>query len=336
MSRSVVAAMTAYTLELREAEIKLNQNESPSDWPRELKEKVLARAAARPWNRYPEFEATELRTAIASANGLAAENILVGNGSNELLAAAIGAYVGPGTPVVFPRPTFTLYEKLVTIAGGLPIPIELDPDSGLLPLDAMLRAITLGAVVILCSPNNPTGGVLPPGGLDALLATGAMVLFDRAYGDFAADTLPPLHPRLVTFSTFSKAWGLAALRLGWLASTAENCREIRKVKLPYSLNVISEAAAIVALENRGVRDANVARVVAERERVFAAMQAIGGVEPCPSRANFIFFRVREPRRVFEELCARGVLIREYADALRVSIGSREQNDRFLEALQSCA
>lgn len=108
MSRSVVAAMTAYTLELREAEIKLNQNESPTDWPRELKEQVLARAAARPWNRYPEFEATELRTAVARANGLAAENILVGNGSNELLAAAIGAYVGPGTPVVFPSPTFTL------------------------------------------------------------------------------------------------------------------------------------------------------------------------------------------------------------------------------------
>jgi len=336
MSRSVIAAMTAYTLELREAEIKLNQNESPSDWPRELKEQVLARAAARPWNRYPEFEATELRTAIAAANGLAAENILVGNGSNELLAAAIGAYVGPGTPVVFPRPTFTLYEKLVTIAGGLPIPIELEPDIGLLPLDEMLRSVTPDAVVILCSPNNPTGGVLPSGGLEALLGSGAMVLFDRAYGDFAADTLPPLHPRLVTFSTFSKAWGLAALRLGWLASTAENCREIRKVKLPYSLNVISEAAAIVALENRAVRDANVARVVAERERIFAAMQAIGGVTPCPSRANFIFFRVREPRRVFEDLCARGMLIREYADALRVSIGSPEQNDRFLEALESCA
>ena len=184
MSRSVVAAMTAYTLELREAEIKLNQNEAPNDWPRELKEKVLARAAARPWNIYPEFEATELRTALANANGLKAENILVGNGSNELLAAAIGAYVGPGTPVVFPRPTFTLYEKLVTIAGGLPIPIEFEPDSGLLPLDEKLRAITPDAVVILCSPNNPTGGVLPPRGLDALLATGAMVLFDEAYGDF--------------------------------------------------------------------------------------------------------------------------------------------------------
>jgi histidinol-phosphate aminotransferase len=336
MSRSVVAAMTAYTLELREAEIKLNQNELADDLPREWKERALARMVERPWNRYPDFESTGLRGALAKANGYQAENILVGNGSNELLAATIGAFVGPGTPVVLPKPTFALYEKLVTVAGGVVIPATIDPAAGLLPLDAMLRAATPDAVVIVCSPNNPTGGVLPPNGIDALLATGATVLFDRAYGDFAEDALPTLHDRLVTFSTFSKAWGLAALRVGWLASTASTCREIRKVKLPYSLNIISEAIAETALEDRARRDGNVARVIAERARLLAAMQAVDGVTPCPSRANFIFFRVREPRRVFDELCRHGVLIREYANALRVSIGSEEQNDRFLEALRACA
>ena len=335
MSRSVVAAMTAYTLELREAEIKLNQNESAEDLPRGWKERALARIVERPWNRYPDFESIGLRSALARAYGYEAENVLVGNGSNELLAATVGAFVGPGTPVVLPKPTFALYEKLVTVAGGVIIPIAIDPATGLLPLDAMLGAASPDAVVIVCSPNNPTGGVLPPEGIDALLATGATVLFDRAYGDFAEDAPPPLHDRLVTFSTFSKAWGLAALRVGWLASTAPTCREIRKVKLPYSLNIISEAVAAVALEDRARRDANVARVVAERARLFAAMQRIDGVAPCPSRANFIFFRVAEPRRVFDELCRRGVLIREYADALRVSVGSREENDRFLEALQLC-
>jgi len=330
-ARATVAAMTAYTLELREAEIKLNQNESPFDFP--WKEEALARIAERAWNRYPDFESVTLRSALADAYGYTADNILVGNGSNELLAATISTFVGPGTPVVFAKPTFALYEKLVTIAGGLPVPIELDPTTGLLPLDEMLRTLATlrGGVVIVCSPNNPTGGVLPDDGIPQLLATGATVLFDRAYGDFAEDVLPPLHDRLVTFSTFSKAWGLAALRVGWLASTASTCREIRKVKLPYSLNVISETVAALALENRAYRDANVAYLIAERERMLAAMRATPGITAFPSRANFIAFR---GGIAFEEFLARGILVRKYADFLRVSVGTREQNDTFLRVILS--
>jgi histidinol-phosphate aminotransferase len=332
-ARAAVAAMTAYTLELREAEIKLNQNESPYDVP--FKEEALARIVARDWNRYPDFESTTLRTALAKAYALDADGILVGNGSNELLAAAIATFVGPGTPVVFARPTFALYEKLVTVAGGLPVPIALDPAIGLLPLEAMLRTLNTlqGAVVIVCSPNNPTGGVLPPRGLERLLATCATVLFDRAYGDFALDALPPLHDRLVTFSTFSKAWGLAALRVGWLASTAATCRQIRKVKLPYSLNIVSETVAALALERRDIRDRNVARTIAERERMLAIMRRIEGVEVFPTCANFIAFRAP---LTFDDLLARGVLIRNYADFLRVSVGTPGENDRFLAALKECS
>jgi histidinol-phosphate aminotransferase len=340
-ARSAVAAMTAYTLELRDASIKLNQNESPFDFPPDLKRQVLERMAERPWNLYPDFESSALRGALANAYDLTSENVLVGNGSNELLAAAIGAFVGPGTPVVFPRPTFTLYEKLITVAGGLPVPIEFEPDSGLLPLDEMLRALQnlRGAVVILCSPNNPTGGVLPDGGLAALLASGATVLFDRAYGDFANDTMPPLDDRLVTFSTFSKAWGLAGLRVGWLASTAGTCREIRKVKLPYSLNVISETIAALALEHRAIRDANVARTIAERERVVRFMREIGTIETFPTVANFVAFRTRLK---LDDFLRRDILIRDIsgyprlAKCLRVSIGNRAQNDAFLTALKELA
>lgn len=337
-ARATVLAMTAYTLELREAEIKLNQNESPYDFPRELKEEALARLASDPWNRYPDFESTMLRTSLAHAYELNAGNILVGNGSNELLAAAIGAFVGPGTPVVFPSPTFTLYEKLITIAGGLPIPIELDAASGELPLEAMLRSLDglRDAVVVFCSPNNPTGGVMPRGGLEQLLATGATVLFDRAYGDFAGDSFPTLSERLVTFSTFSKAWGLAGLRVGWLASTAATCREIRKVKLPYSLNILSESIVATALKRSDLHDGNVARIVSERERVLAAMRANRAVTVFPTAANFIAFR---SRLSLDDFHRRGILIRDISayprlqNCLRVSIGSRDQNDRFLTVLE---
>jgi histidinol-phosphate aminotransferase len=352
-ARATVAAMTAYTLELREAEIKLNQNESPSDLPLELKREALARLAEQPWNRYPDFESSALRGALAAAYGLTPEQILAGNGSNELLAAAIGTFVGPGTPVVIPVPTFTLYEKLVTVAGGLPVPIEFDPASGELPLDEMVRVLSAlrDAVVIFCSPNNPTGGAMPPGGLARLLATGATVLYDRAYGDFAdgddpsavplSAAIDPLNDRLVTFSTFSKAWGLAGLRVGWLASTAETCRQIRKVKLPYSLNVLSETIAGLALERRDLRDANVARLRRERERLMRFLLGMDGITPFPSSANFVTFRLDGAgcKRVFEQLCAAGILIRDVSsypglgNSLRVTIGTREQNDRFLTSLQ---
>jgi histidinol-phosphate aminotransferase len=329
-ARAAVAAMTAYTLELHEAEVKLNQNESPYDFP--FKEEVLEQISGRPWNLYPDFESMALRQALAGAYGHAPENILVGNGSNELLAATVGTFVGPGTPVVLLRPTFALYEKLVTIAGGLPVPIDIDPRTGVLPLEAMVNALTRlrGGVCVVCSPNNPTGGVLPPHGLDALLATGATVLFDRAYGDFARDTLPPLHDQLVTFSTFSKAWGLAALRVGWLASTAATCREIRKVKLPYSLNIVSETVAAVALRKRAFYDSNVARIIGERERMMSEMRN-AGIGVFPTQANFIAFRSPV---TFEDFLAEGILVRKYSDFLRVSVGSPEENDRFLSVILS--
>lgn len=328
-ARGAVAAMTAYTLELREAEIKLNQNESPYDFP--MKAEALAALLERPWNVYPDFESSTLRNALATAYGLDAANILVGNGSNELLAAAIGTFVGPATPVVVPRPTFALYEKLVTIAGGVVIAIDFDPRTGLLPLEEMLDAATPDAVAVFCSPSNPTGSVLPKGGLQQLLDTGATVLFDRAYGEFANDQLPPLHDRLVTFSTFSKAWGLAALRVGWLASTEATCREIRKVKLPYSLNVLSERIATMALAQRSVCERNVARTIAERERVLTVMGTLRNVEVLPTQANFIAFR---SAATFDDFLAHGVLVRRiFGDWLRVSIGTPEQNDRFLEVLR---
>lgn len=342
-ARDAVAAMTAYTLELREAEIKLNQNESPFDVPAELKRAIFERIEQRGWNFYPDFENVALRAALATKYALQPENILVGNGSNELLAATISAVVAPGTPVIFARPTFTLYEKLIVVANGLPVPIDFDPDSGYLPLDRMLAAATPDSVIIVCSPNNPTGGVLPDGGLEKLLATGATVLFDRAYGDFADDELPPLHDRLVTFSTFSKSYSLAGLRVGWIASTAKTCAEVRKVKLPYSLNFFSETAAVVALENDWIRERNVAQIQSERERVLKAMGAIEAITVFPTRANFVAFR---PRRdcleLFEELYARGILIRNISayprmeNCLRVSIGSPEQNDRFIDALKELA
>lgn len=342
--REAVRAITAYTLEARTAQDKLDQNEGALDLPASLKEEVVARVMRRKWNVYPDFEAVELRDALARRGGIARENVLVGNGSNELLLVAMATLVEPGRRVVIPTPTFPLYEKLATIFGGEVVRVDVDPRRGSLPVEAMLAAARAGggeALVVACSPNNPTGGVLPGGALADLLASGAFVLLDRAYGEFHDDGPPPPTDRLVTLSTFSKAWGLASLRIGWLESTPELCAEMRKVKLPYNLNVFSQEAALVALENEPLMKERAAATVRERERVAARLGSIRGVEVFPSASNFVAFRVEgSADALFEGLAARGTLIRNISRysgmerCLRVSIGEREQNDRFLASVES--
>ncbi|MHB0971014.1 MAG: histidinol-phosphate transaminase [Thermoanaerobaculia bacterium] len=338
--REPVRAMTPYTLEPRTARDKLDQNEGAFDLPDDLKREIVERVVARRWNVYPDFEALELRDAIAQRSGLTRGNVLVGNGSNELLMVAMATLVAPGRRVVIPTPTFPLYEKLALMSGGDVVRVDVDPRSGKLPVRAMLDAAgEAPSLVVACSPNNPTGGVLAPGDLDALLASGAFVLLDRAYGEFWDDGPPQVSDRLVTLSTFSKAWGLAGLRIGWLESTTELCAEMRKVKLPYNLNVFSQEAALLALANEPLMRRRVDETLRERERVMLRLASMRDLEVFPSRANFVAFRVSGDADVrFTRLAERGVLIRNVSKypgmsgCLRVSIGTAEQNDRFLDAI----
>lgn len=341
--RAAVRELRAYTLEAREAAIKLDQNESPRDFPQDLKQEVMRRVALRSWNRYPEFETSRLREAIGRYHRLAQENVLAGNGSNELLLATVLTLVSPGSRVVLPVPTFSLYDKLVAIAGGRVERVPFDPASGVIPVAPLLDRCGgdgPSPIVIVCSPNNPTGAVLERGGVERLLASGAVVILDRAYGEFDEEPMPAMHERLVVLSTFSKAWGIAALRVGWLAATAETCREIRKVKLPYSMNVFSEEAAIVALENPQRCRERVDEMVAGRERLMRDLAAIPGVRPYPSKANFIAFETpADPLPLFRALLQEGLLVRDISGhpglerALRVSVGTAEENERFVATLR---
>lgn len=338
--REEVRSLTAYTLEPRAAAVKLDQNESSFEWDDDFRRELVRRVTATELRRYPDFEAMRIRSAIAAHYRLDASNVLVGNGSNEMLLTAFIALASSSRRLVVPTPTFALYEKLAAALGADVEPVAFDPASGALPVDEIC-ATGSGSLVVLCSPNNPTGASLAEGDLARVLDSGAFVLLDRAYADFAGDVFPPLHERLVVFSTFSKAWGLAAMRVGWLASTAENCRELRKVKLPYNLNVFSQEAATLALERADEVIRRARATAAERDRVFAALARIDGVTPFPSSANFIAFRTgRDATSLFEDLVRRDVLVRDVSRApgmercLRVTIGRPEENDFFLEALRA--
>ncbi|HEY9232169.1 MAG TPA: histidinol-phosphate transaminase [Blastocatellia bacterium] len=342
--KPAVRAITAYTLPPYRATIKLNQNENPFDMPEAIKREVERRLSARPWSRYPDFVPAALLEALATFAGWKAEGTLAGNGSNELIQATLMVTVGHGTRVVLPEPTFTLYRQIVNVLGGEALGVPLTGDLQF-DVDAIReRATNEGAdLIIICSPNNPTGCRIRDDELRAIARDfEGLIVVDEAYHEFSGHSVVPLLeelPNLVVLRTFSKAMAMAGLRVGYLLTRAKLAREIHKATLPYNLNFFSATAAQVACEHYDLLRPQIDLLVGERERVFAALNSIPGLKPVPSAANFLVVRTAvEPRKVFNELLARDILIRDVskypmlADYFRLSIGSPAENDRLIAAL----
>lgn len=341
-----VRALSAYALVAPAAARKLNQNESPFDLPAALKAAILDRAADLAWNRYPPFAPADLQERLARRHGWTADGVLVGNGSNELIQATLAVTVGPGTAVVTPVPTFALYRLLTAVHGGRYVGAPLGPDFGY-DLDALLRSAreSGAAVVIVNTPNNPTGTPIPPGGVERLLReSGGLVVVDEAYQDFGGPSAVPLlaeHPRLVILRTFSKAMAMAGLRCGYLLAHPALAAEIGKAKLPYSVNRLTLEAARVALDHPAELEAMVGRVRRARDRLLAGLRRLPGLEAFPSAANFVLIRCRARpaaevfRRLIEE---HGILVRDVsagpglAECLRITAGTDDDVDAVLRAL----
>jgi histidinol-phosphate aminotransferase len=344
--KPAVRAATAYTLAARTAGVKLNQNENPYELPEEVKREVLEQALRRPWGRYPELDPRELRQALAAFAGWREDGLLAGNGSNELIEALLLVTVGPGTRVVIPEPTFTLYALLTGLLGGEAVRVRLGPD---LQYDAsalLEAAKTSGAgLTIVCSPNNPTGGVLAPRDAERLCReTDGLVVIDEAYHEFAGATVVPLlerHENLVVLRTFSKAMALAGLRVGYLLASPRLVREVDKARLPYNLNFFSEAAALAALRHRSVLASSVERLRRLRGELMESLARLPGVKVHPSQANFFLLELREAeaKAVFEALHGRGILVRDVTSypglerCLRISVGSEEENAALLHSMR---
>lgn len=340
-----VRELKAYTLSPDRASVKINQNENPWDAPEVLKRETLRRMGERAWSRYPDFVPVSLHEKLAAFAGWTPEGVVAGNGSNELIQATLMVTVGEGKRVLICEPTFALYRQVATVLGGEVLSVPLN---GELQFDvpALRREVERSGpdVVILCSPNNPTGCRVEDDDLESLLdASNALVVIDEAYFEFSGRTVAGLlsrHENLAVFRTFSKAMGLAALRVGYLLASPALAREVGKAVLPYNLNAFSQTAAEVAVEMyEGHLRPAVRKLVEERERLFIALNNIEGLAPVRSHANFMVVRSSiEPRRVFRELLARYILVRDVsgypmlADYFRVSVGTPEENDRLVAAL----
>ena len=343
--KSAVRAITAYTLSPYRAAIKINQNENPFDMPEEIKQEVSRRLGSRAWSRYPDFVPSELLERLASFAGWKPEGTLAGNGSNELIQATLMVTVSAGTRVLIPEPTFTLYRQIVTVLGGevlsVPLTHELQFD-----VEAIReRAITGRAdLIILCSPNNPTGCRISEEDLTKLARDfDGLIVVDEAYHEFSRRTVVPLlasTANLIVLRTFSKAMAMAGLRVGYLLASPELAREVHKATLPYNLNFVSATAAQVAIERYDLLKPQIELIISERERLLASLGAIRGIEPVGSAANFIVARTPlSPRKLFDELLARDILVRDVsrypmlAEYFRLSVGAPEENDRLISALE---
>jgi histidinol-phosphate aminotransferase len=344
--KSYVRELQPYSLKVERANVKLNQNENPWDVPSAIRKESARRFADLSWSRYPAFSALELQERLARFAGWKSEGVIAGNGSNELIQALLMVTVGSGTRVIINEPTFALYRQIATVLGGevLSVPLTNNLQYDVKALFEKVQSIDPD-VVIICSPNNPTGGVFALSDLASLLELSrGLVIVDEAYFEFSGQTVLPLlekYSRLVVLRTFSKAMALAALRVGYLLAAPELVREIAKAVLPYNLNSFSQNAAEVAIEKyedelRPLVD----RIVSERDRVYAELSCIDGFEPLTSRANFMLVRSAiSPARVYDELLKRDILIRDVSrypllrDYFRISIGRPDENDRLLSALR---
>jgi len=341
-----VRALQPYSLSPDRAGVKLNQNENPWDAPPAIKQETLRRLTNRAWSRYPDFSASELHERLAVFSGWKPQGIIAGNGSNELIQALLMVTVAPGKRVLINEPTFALYRQITTVLGGdvISVPLATTFSYDLMAMQAKISSAQ-PAVVIICSPNNPTGCVVEAEDLEALLeAAPGMVVVDEAYFEFSGQTAVPLlrqHANLVVLRTFSKAMALAGLRVGYLLGDPELVREVAKAVLPYNLNIVSQTAAEVALEMyQAALLPLVQSIIGERERLQRALSDIKGLLPVSTRANFMIVRSAiEPRRVFAELLQRDILIRDVSgypmlkDYFRVSVGTPEENDLLVRALK---
>ena len=333
--------------------IRLDSNESPFDLPAPLKENVLDQLRTIPFNRYPKRLAANFKRTIASRIGVDDTQVTLGNGLDEVIHIILQTF-GPRRSVIVQRPSFVMYEVAALAAGADLRAVTLG--EGLqLDVSGIIDEANAGAwpgpesdppMVILCNPHNPTGGRLSEADIEAVLrATQALVVVDEAYVEFAGGSVLPLlakYDHLVVLRTMSKAFGLAGVRVGYSVSSPGIAAELAKVKQPFNLDSLALVIAQAALQDDAYCQETVARIIEERTRLAQRLSCIPGITCLPSCTNFILFRTEsaEAAEVHDALGQRGISVRIFPGEpmlrgyLRVSCGTREEDDIFLAALES--
>jgi histidinol-phosphate aminotransferase len=340
--RPEILALKAYHVPAAEGMVKLDAMENPYALPEDLRRELAAVLSRVELNRYPSPNPQKLRDAIARHMGVPrGMEVLLGNGSDELIAMVITSLARPGATAMFPSPTFVMYGMSSTFAGMRPVAVPLRDDYTF-DADGFIARVKAEkpAVVFLAYPNNPTGFLYPEADIAKVIrACEGLVVLDEAYHAFAGKSfLPRLaeFDNLVVIRTMSKL-GLAGIRLGYLAARPEWVEQFDKVRPPYHVGVLTQAAALFLLGKLDVLEAQAARIRADRESLGKSLAALKGVTVFPSQANFILLRVPDADRTFAALKQQNVLVKNLhpglRNCLRVTVGTPDENRILLTALR---
>jgi len=347
--RPEIQALTAYHVADATGLVKLDAMENPWTWPEELRQEWLSVLHKVDVNRYPDPQAgaltEQLRQAMDVPDDMA---VLLGNGSDEIIQMLAMVVSGPGRSILSVEPGFVMYRMIAICCGMDYTGVPLNADDFSLDMPALRKAIeeTAPALIFLACPNNPTGNQFAEKDILAVLETApGLVVVDEAYAPFADTSFMSRlgqYDNLLVMRTVSKL-GLAGLRLGMLAGSSAWLEQIDKLRMPYNINVLTQATASFVLEHHQVLDEQTASIRRERERLFTALEAMAGLRVWPSQANFLLVRTGsgQARILFDHLLDNGVLVKKLhgghpllKDCLRLTVGKPDENDRLLELLGS--
>ena len=323
---------------------KLDANERPGLLPPAIRNEISSRLRRIESTRYPDMGAPQLRQLLADAYHVTAEQVLVGNGSSELIATACATFGGPGRAVVYQWPSFSMYPIYAAMAESPAIAAPLGNDFTLSPAVVLETVRQANAkLLILCNPNNPTGNAIPPETVREILEQSPCpVLVDEAYMEFYGESCTPWlaeFPRLMVARTFSKAYGLAAARVGYLLAAPELCAAIGKRLLPYHSNAYSLALAEICFSRQEEVLNALYYIILRRDRMAEQIKKLATIEVFPSAANFLLIRVAQPAALHNIFKEHGVGIRnfsyvpELAGCLRITVGSPEDNRQAMQCLR---
>ncbi len=322
---------------------KLNQNENPFDLPEMTKRRVLEQAQHLPWQRYPVNDSPAIKERLAKLYGLSPRQFLLGNGSNQLLQTLLSACLQKGDRVLFCPPTFGLFEIFTSLYDGQPCTVPW-PANQAIPREEILKTLIekKPKLVLLCSPNNPTGAEFDLHLVREISALApGLVLIDEAYAEFSEQSFLPLlkeYQNLIISRTFSKAYSMAGLRLGYFIAHESVIAQLAKINLPYNINLLTELIACEVLNDIQILNRHIQYIKQERQRMYQQLQQLPQLNVYPSAANFLLFSHPRCNALIAFLQQHGVLIRDVGkypfleNHARVTIGTLEENTLFYNTL----